>query len=133
MFFMIYSNTQFPLKFNNRDRLHSLCVFLCKLLCFFNKISLVCKENMCNVFLHWVLAWWIFDQLLKHSDNVVCIQSRNPRVLYCFCADFTGFSLYIWMVNFCHKLHIWALERIVVAEINVDNELATSIWRICWS
>ena len=75
------------------------------------------------------LSVGIRDQLHQHFDDEVGVEGGHPAILNSLRANLARLRLDIGVVNLGHELHVRALEGVVVAEVDVDDEGAALVRR----
>ena len=82
------------------------------------------SRNFC---LLWVVMVGVSNQLHKHLDDKIGVKGWYPTVLDGLSANFSVVGLDVGVIDLCNKLHLWALEGIVVAKIDFHGELSAGV------
>lgn len=83
--------------------------------------------KLCDFGLQWVVSVRALHQSDQALNDKLRVQSGYPSVFNGLSADLTGILLYIGVENLGLKEYLRCLKGVVVAEVNVNNKLATLI------
>ena len=83
------------------------------------------SRNFC---LLWVVMVGVSNQLHKHLDDKIGVKGWHPTVLDGLSANFSVVGLDVGVIDLCNKLHLWALEGIVVTKIDFHGKLSAGVW-----
>ena len=81
-----------------------------------------------NFRLLWVVMVGVSNQLHKHLDDKIGVKGWHPTVLDGLSANFSVVGLDVGVIDLCNKLHLWALEGIVVTKIDFYGKLSAGVW-----
>jgi hypothetical protein len=88
-------------------------------------------EDLGDFGLQRVICVRVLQQRDETLNDEARVQCRHPVVLDCLCADLARVLLDVGVEDLRLEEHLRGLEWVVVGEVNVDDELATSVGRVC--
>ena len=80
-----------------------------------------------NFGLLWVVVVGVSNQLHKHLHDEIGVKCWHPAVLDGLGANLSVVGLDVGVIDLCNKLHLWALEGIVVAKIDFHGKLSAGV------
>ena len=79
-----------------------------------------------------MICIWVLHQSDQAFNHILRIQSGHPVILDGLSADLSSVLLDVRVKDLRLEVYLWCLEGVVVREIDVDNEVASLIWRVLW-